>query len=39
MPTVVVDDVHVVYRVARGGAGGNAAAALLQLARAVPAGT
>lgn len=30
-PTVVVDDLHVVYRVARGGAGGNAAASLLQL--------
>jgi teichoic acid transport system ATP-binding protein len=31
VPTVVVDDLHVVYRVARGGAGGNAAASLLQV--------
>lgn len=36
VPTVVVDDLHVVYRVARGGSGGNAAAALLQLAQGRP---
>ena len=36
VPTVVVDDLHVVYRVARGGAVGNAAAALLQLAQGRP---
>lgn len=31
VPTVVVHDLHVVYRVARGGGGGNAAASLLQI--------
>jgi teichoic acid transport system ATP-binding protein len=36
VPTVVVDDLHVVYRVARGGGGGNAAASLLQVIQRKP---
>lgn len=36
IPTVVVDDLHVIYRVARGGGGGNAAATLLQVIQGKP---
>lgn len=36
VPTVVVDDLQVVYRIARGGGGGNAAASLLQVIQRKP---
>ena len=36
VPTVVVDDLHVVYRLARGGGGGNAAASLLKIIQRKP---
>jgi len=36
VPTVVVDNLHVVYRVSRGGGGGNAAISVLRLLRRRP---
>jgi teichoic acid transport system ATP-binding protein len=36
VPTVVVDDLHVIYQVSGGGGGGNAAASLLRVVRRQP---